>query len=69
MMLLSDYKQASVIDALNTTSRYLDEILDINNVYFDNMVSQKYTLHSSNLIKQIPLVLKPHFRLTFVNFL
>ena len=26
----------------NTTSRYLDDILNINNVYFDNMVSQIY---------------------------
>ena len=42
MMSLSDYKQADVIDALNTTSRYLDDILNINNVYFDNMVSQIY---------------------------
>ena len=35
-------KQADVIDAFNTTSRYLDDILNINNVYFDNMVSQIY---------------------------
>ena len=40
MMSLSDDKQAYVIDAFNTSSRYLDDILDINNVYFDNMVSQ-----------------------------
>ena len=33
---------ADVIDAFNTTSRYLDDILNINNVYFDNMVSQIY---------------------------
>ena len=37
---LSDDKQADIIDAFNTTSRYLDDILNINNVYFDNMVSQ-----------------------------
>ena len=42
MMYLSDDKQADVIDAFNTTSRYLDDILNINNVYFDNMVSQIY---------------------------
>ena len=42
MMSLSDDKQAGVIDAFNTTSRYLDDILNINNVYFDNMVSQIY---------------------------
>ena len=40
MMSLSDDKQADVIDAFNTTSRYLDDILNINNVYFDNMVGQ-----------------------------
>ena len=40
MMFISDYKQADIIDAFNTTSRYLDDILNINNVYFDTMVSQ-----------------------------
>ena len=39
---LSDDKQADIIDAFNTTSRYLDDILNINNVYFDNMVSLIY---------------------------
>ena len=38
----SDDKPADVIDAFNTTSRYLDDILNINNVYFDNMVCQIY---------------------------
>ena len=28
--------------AFNTTSRYLDDVLKINNAYFDNMVSQIY---------------------------
>ena len=42
MMSLSDDNQADVIGAFNTTSRYLDDILNINNVYFDNMVSQIY---------------------------
>ena len=42
MMSLSGDKQTDVIDAFNTTSRYLDDILNINNVYFDNMVSQIY---------------------------
>ena len=42
MKSLSDDKQADVIDAFNTTARYLDDILNINNVYFDNMVSQIY---------------------------
>ena len=42
IMSLSDDKQADVIDTINTTSRYLDDILNINNVYFDNLVSQIY---------------------------
>ena len=33
MMSLSDDKQADVIDAFNTTSRYLDDILNINKMY------------------------------------
>ena len=41
-MSLSDDKQADVIDAFNTTTRYLDNILNIINVDFDNMVSQIY---------------------------
>ena len=43
MMSLSDDKQAGIIDAFNTTSRYLDDVLNIDNVYFDNMVI-KYTI-------------------------
>ena len=42
MMSFSDDKQANVVAAFNTTSRYLDDILNIDNVYFDNMVSQIY---------------------------
>ena len=42
IMSLSDDNQADVIDAFNTGSRYLDDILNINNVFFDNMISQIY---------------------------
>ena len=51
MMSLSADKQVDIIDAFNTTSRYLDDILNLNNVCFDNMVSQIY--HSP-----IPLIPK-----------
>ena len=40
---LSDDKQADIFDAFNTTSRYLDNILNIDNIYFDDMVSQIFT--------------------------
>ena len=42
MMSLSDDKQADITDTCNITSRYLGDILNINNVYFDYMVSQIY---------------------------
>ena len=42
MTSLSDDKQADVIYAFNTTSRYLDDILNINIVYFDNILGQIY---------------------------
>ena len=38
----SDDKQADIIDAFNTPSRYFDDILNTNNDYFYNMVSQIY---------------------------
>ena len=34
MMSLSDNKQTDIIDAFNTTPRYLDDILNINNGFF-----------------------------------
>ena len=42
MMSLSDDKQADIMDTFKITSRYLDDILNIDNVYFDNMVSKIY---------------------------
>ena len=38
MMPLSDDKQAHIIDAFKAPSRYLSDIVNINDVYFD-MVS------------------------------
>ena len=42
MVSLSDDKQADIFYAFITTPRYLDDILNTNNVYFDTMVSQIY---------------------------
>ena len=47
MMSLSDDKQADVIDALNTTSRYLDDIL-ILIMFILTIWLVKYTLQNSN---------------------
>ena len=38
MMSLSDDKQADVVGAFGTASGYLDDILNINNVYFGSVV-------------------------------
>ena len=35
MTLLSDDNQANIIEAFNSTSRYLDYLLNINNPYFE----------------------------------
>ena len=48
MVSLSEDKQTDIINAFNITSRYLDDIFNNNNVYFDNMVSHIYTLQSFN---------------------
>ena len=40
MVSLSDDKQAAIIDAFNTAHIYLDGMLNINNIYFDNMVRE-----------------------------
>ena len=40
MMSLSADKDAEIIEAFNSTSRYLDDLLNIDNTYFDGMVKQ-----------------------------
>ena len=42
MLSLSDNNQADIIEAFNSTSRYLDELLNIDNPYFEQMVGQIY---------------------------
>ena len=41
-MSLSDDKQADIIDAFNTTYRYLDDIININYIYFANIARKIY---------------------------
>ena len=41
-MFLSDNNQADIIEAFNSTSRYLDELLNIDNPYFEQMLGQIY---------------------------
>ena len=42
MMSLSADKDAEIIEAFSSTSRYLNDVLNIDNAYFDGMVNQIY---------------------------
>ena len=39
---LSDNNQTDIITAFNSTSRYLDDLLNIDNTYFEQMVGRIY---------------------------
>ena len=42
MMSLSVENQSEIIEAFRLTSRYLDDLLNIDNTYFDGLISQIY---------------------------
>ena len=42
MLSHSDYNQSEVIEALYTSSRYLDDLLNIDNIFFDSIVNDIY---------------------------
>ena len=42
MLSLSDNYQTDIIEAFNSTSRYLDDLLNIDKPYFEQMVGQIY---------------------------
>ena len=42
MMSLSVENQSEIIETFSSTSRYLDDLLNIDNTYFDGLISQIY---------------------------
>ena len=42
MLSLSDNNQTDIIEAFDSTLRYLDDLLNIDNPYFEQMVGQIY---------------------------
>ena len=42
MLFLSEDNQSGVIEAFNSTSRYLDDLLNIDNNFFDSIVNRIY---------------------------
>ena len=50
MLSLSDNNPADVVEAFNSTARYLDDVLNIDNPYFKQIVSHIYlTEHQLNM--------------------
>ena len=58
MDFLNHDNQADVIEAFNSTSRYLDDLLNIVNPYFEGMVDKIYP-PELQLNKQTPQIPKP----------
>ena len=56
MLSLSDDNQSEVIEAYNSTPRYLDDLLNIDNNFFDSMVNHIYPskLQVMWIMSQIP---------------
>ena len=42
MMSLYVEKQSEIIEAFSSTSKFLDDLLNIDNTYFDGLISQIY---------------------------
>ena len=60
MSSLSDVKQAEIIEAFKSTSRYLDDLLNINNPYFEGIANRIYP-PELQLNEAFALIPKPHF--------
>ena len=56
MLSLSDNNQTDIIEAFNSTSRYLDDLPNINNPYFEQMVGQ---IHSTKEVRALRVILAP----------
>ena len=64
MMSLSEEKQSEVIEAFSSTSKYLDDLLKIDNNNFDGLISQIYIselqLNKANYSETEALILDLH---------
>ena len=60
-MSLSKEKQSKVIEAFSSTSRYLDDFLNIDNNNFDGLISQVYPSELPFFLK-----LKPRFMICMI---
>ena len=60
MLSLSEDNQSDVIEALNSTSRYLDDLLNIDNSFFDSMGNRIYPSELQLNKASFPIP-RPHF--------
>ena len=64
MLSLSENNQSDVIEAFNSTSRYLEDLLNIDNNFFDSMVIRIYPselqLNNANVLDTKALFLDLH---------
>ena len=58
MKSLTKEKRYDLIDAFNSTSRYLDDLLNIDNIHFEHMVHRIYPAELQQKIKLMLLKLK-----------
>ena len=66
MKSLSRENQADIIEAFNSTSRYLDDLLNIDNIYFEHMVDWIYPAELS-LSKAYSSDIEAPFLFKFIN--
>ena len=66
MKSLTKEKRYDLIDAFNSTSRYLDDLLKIDNIHFEHMVHRMYPTEL-HFIKLMLLILKLLFRLKHID--
>ena len=52
MLFLSDNNQADVVEAFNSTSKYLDDLLNIDNPYFAQLLSQIHVYPTKHLVNK-----------------
>ena len=68
MLSLSEDNQSGVVEALNSTSRYLDDLLSIDNNFFDSMVNRIYAselqLNKANVSDAEALFLDLHLSIS-----
>ena len=56
MKSLSREHHADIIEAFNSTSRYLDGLLNIDNIYFEHMVDRIYQLKANSSDTEAPFL-------------